>query len=173
MPKLCLIHLAAVLVMSPPALAQGDKLCGRATAKDGDDLLIAGQDIRLHGIDAFEPGQRCTNGRGQAWACGDSARRKLNQLVAGAEVCCERMQATTTRGRVVMRCVVGEMDVGQEMVRAGLALDCPRFSQGRYQGDEAAARAAHRGAWEGEFTAPWVHKGQVYCCAPEFPREWC
>ena len=73
MTKLAYLLLAAVLCLGFPALAQDDKLCGRATAKDGDDLLIAGQDIRLHGIDAFELGQRCTNGKGQAWPCGDAA----------------------------------------------------------------------------------------------------
>jgi endonuclease YncB( thermonuclease family) len=173
MTKLYLFLCATVLVLGFPALAQDDKLCGRATAKDGDDLLIAGQDIRLHGVDAFELGQRCTSSNGQTWACGQAARRKLNQLVAGSEVCCERMQTAKADDRVVMRCVVRDVDVGQEMVRAGLALDCPRFSQGRYQGDEAAAQAAHKGAWEGGFDAPWVHKGTSYCCAPGFPREWC
>lgn len=55
--------------------------------------------------------------------CGRAAQRKLQELIGKDTVCCQRAQASTTRGRVVMRCVLGEKDVGQEMVRAGLAFD--------------------------------------------------
>jgi endonuclease YncB( thermonuclease family) len=163
-----LVLVAASLILSQPAFAQ-DQLCGPATAdKDGDDVFIDGNDIRLHGIDAFERDQTCTQD-GKTWPCGDAARRKLKELVEGrGEVCCRRMQARETRGRVVMRCLLGEIDVGQEMVRAGLALDCPRFSRERYKADEAAAKAEKRGAWAGTFKAPWVWKRQAYCCALNF-----
>jgi endonuclease YncB( thermonuclease family) len=72
-----------------------------------------------------------------------------------------------------MRCLLGEKDIGQEMVRASLALDCPRHSVERYKVDEAAAKADRRGAWEGTFKPPWVQKGQTYCCSDEFPRQFC
>ena len=160
----------SLLLLSLPSFAQ-DKLCGPATAKDGDDLLIAGNDIRLHGIDAFEANQTCIRD-GKVWACGEAARRKLQELVAGGQVCCERMQESKTRGRVVMRCMLGQKDVGREMVRAGLALDCPRHSGERYKADEAAAKAEKAGAWAGTFQAPWSWKGQAYCCTG-YRREFC
>lgn len=169
-----LVLVAASLILSDPVFAQ-ERLCGPATAdKDGDDLVIAGRDIRLHGIDAFEARQTCTRSNGQMWPCGEEARRKLQELVvSGDQVCCQRMQESKTRGRVVMRCLLGQKDIGQEMVRAGLAFDCPRHSRERYKADEAAARAEKRGAWEGAFKPPWTQKGQVYCCAVEFPRQFC
>jgi len=168
-----LVLVAASLNLSPPAFAQ-EKLCGPATAGDGDDLLIADNDIRLHGIDAFEAHQTCRRGDGQTWACGEAALRKLQELVEGrGEVCCQRMQTKKTRGRVVMRCLLGEIDIGQEMVRSGLAFDCPRYSRERYKADEASAKADKRGAWEGAFRPPWVQKGLSYCCTAKFPREFC
>jgi endonuclease YncB( thermonuclease family) len=165
--------LAGVLfLLSQPAFAQ-EKLCGPANARDGDDLVIAGHDIRLHGIDAFEIGQTCTRSDGQTWPCGQEARRKLQELDGGAQVCCERMQKSTTRGRVVMRCVLEGRDIGQAMVRAGLAFDCPHHSRERYKIDEAAAKVAKAGAWAGKFQAPWLWKGSTYCCEADFPREFC
>ena len=162
----------SLLLLSFPSLAQ-DKLCGPATAKDGDDLVIADVDIRLHGIDAFEANQTCIRTDGKTWACGEAARRKLEELVAGKEVCCRLAQKTKTRGRPVMRCMVGEIDLGKAMVAAGLAFDCPRFSRERYKADEAAAKAEKRGAWEGRFKPPWAQKGLSYCCKAEYPREFC
>jgi endonuclease YncB( thermonuclease family) len=171
---MALVLVAAILILAQPAFAQ-EKLCGPATAdKDGDDVFIYGQDIRLHGIDAFEANQTCTRPNGQKWACGEAARLKLQELVQGrGEVCCRRMQARETRGRVVMRCLRGEQDIGQEMVRAGLAFDCPRFSRERYKADEASAKADKRGAGEGTFRPPWLQRGKTYCCAAEFPRQFC
>jgi len=169
-----LVLVTASLILSQPGFAQ-EQLCGPATAeKDGDDLVIADLDIRLHGIDAFEANQTCSRSNGEVWACGEAARLKLGELVRGkGDVCCLRMQAKTTRGRPAMRCLLGEKDIGQEMVRAGLAFDCPRFSRERYKADEAAARAEGRGAWASTFKAPWAWKGQAYCCTAEFPREFC
>jgi endonuclease YncB( thermonuclease family) len=167
-----LVLVAASLILSQPAFTQ-EKFCGHTNAGDGDDLFIDGQDIRLHGIDAFERDQTCTRSNGQTWRCGEAARVKLQELVRGGEVCCQHMHARETRGRVVMRCLLGKIDIGREMVRAGLAFDCPRFSRERYRADEAAAKAENRGAWAGTFKAPWVWKRQSYCCSPEFPREFC
>jgi endonuclease YncB( thermonuclease family) len=168
-----LMLVAASLILSQPGFAQ-EKLCGAANAWDGDDLLIAGHDIRLHGIDAFEANQICTRSNGQTWACGEAARLKLQELVQGrGEACCQRTQRELTRGRVVMRCLLGERDVGREMVRARLAFDCPRYSRERYKADEASAKADKRGAWAGTFRPPWVQKGLLYCCSPKYPREFC
>jgi endonuclease YncB( thermonuclease family) len=169
-----------LLLLGFPAFAQD--ICGFADVKDGDDLVIADVEIRLHGIDAFEANQTCTRSDGKTWACGEAARRKLEELTTGAEetsrsasgqVCCERMKESKTRGRVVMRCLAGQNDVGQEMVRAGLAFDCPRHSREHYKADEAGAKAAKRGAWEGTFKPPWVQRGKTYCCTDEFPRQFC
>ena len=63
---------------------------------------------------------------------------------------------------------------GRELVTAGLALDCPRFSCEGYKADEAGAKLAKRGVWDdGSFEAPWRYKQQAYCCSAEFPRQFC
>ena len=161
-----------LLTLGLPAHAQ-DRLCGRAQAKDGDSIIVNGVKIRLHGIDALELGQACRRANGQAWACGEVAKQEMQRLLQG-EVCCQRMQAANSHTRVVMRCMAAGKDVGKELVTAGLALDCPRFSREGYKGDEAGAKLARRGVWDGgSFEAPWRYKQQAYCCAPEFPRQFC
>jgi endonuclease YncB( thermonuclease family) len=60
---------------------------------------------------------------------------------------CE-LNGERTHDRCVAVCFLEGSDLAAEMVRAGLARDCPRFSGGRYRGAEAQASAA--GATIGE-----------------------
>jgi succinoglycan biosynthesis protein ExoI len=55
--------------------AWADTLSGRATLLDGDTIEIAGERIRLHGIDAPESGQQCQNADARR---GRAARRFLS-----------------------------------------------------------------------------------------------
>ena len=41
------------------------------------------------------------------------------------------------------------------IVRRGWAIDWPRYSHGRYRGEEQAARAEGVGIWSGRFELPW------------------
>jgi endonuclease YncB( thermonuclease family) len=45
-------------------------ISGRAIIIDGDKLEIAGEWVRLHGIDAPEMAQTCTSDQGAEWRCG-------------------------------------------------------------------------------------------------------
>jgi endonuclease YncB( thermonuclease family) len=139
-----------------------EEIVGKAYARDGDDLVINGTRIRLHGIDAFELDQTCSHSGG-SWACGVEAKRALDALVAGKEVRCELAQQSQTHGRSVMRCYVAELEINAEVVKLGFALDCPRFSHGSYEAIEREAQAAARGAWASTFVTPWAHKGKTYC----------
>jgi len=154
--------LMSVAVLGPAWAAPPTELLWQAYAWDGDDLVIDGKRICLHGIDAFERSQTCTKD-GTAWPCGMEAWRTLQELVAGRQVRCVLAQTSETRGRPVMRCYTGDLELNAEMVRLGLAVDCVRFSKGRCAAIEQEARAARRGAWAGTFVQPDASKGQNYC----------
>jgi hypothetical protein len=47
-----------------------------------------------------------------------------------------------------------EPDIGEAMVREGLAINLSGFGEGRYADAESEARAARRGIWRGSFEPP-------------------
>ena len=97
-------------------------LAGPASVIDGDTLRVAGQKVRLQGLAApemDEPG-------------GVEAKNAMIQLVERQEVSCE-LDGTTSYDRVVGICYVGGRDAAELLVVRGLARDCPRFSDGRYE----------------------------------------
>ena len=153
------LHLAGAALGAAPLPTE---LVGTAFAWDGDDLVIAGIRIRLHGIDAFERRQVCMRDD-KLWLCGAVARQVLQALVGDNEVRCEPAQRRKSRGRPVMTCYVGALNLNAEMVRQGLAMDCRRFSNGRYAAMEGEARDARRGVWAGTFVTPAASKGKDYC----------
>jgi endonuclease YncB( thermonuclease family) len=120
---------------------------GAAVVNDGDTVTLAGQRIRLRGIDAPEYGQTCSRG-GSSYACGRQARRELEALIGGRVLSCEGWEKDRY-GRLLAVCRAGEVDLNRRMVEAGWAV-----SFGDYADAEGAARRAGRGLWEGEFTRP-------------------
>jgi endonuclease YncB( thermonuclease family) len=56
------IYFLTALVAGPLAQlgdASSMEVSGKAVIVDGDTLLVGGQEVRLHGIDAAETGQKC------------------------------------------------------------------------------------------------------------------
>jgi len=125
---------------------------GDFTAIDGDSLRKAGQDTRLFGIDAPELHQLCTAQDGKSYACGQEARRALQGLVRGKKLTCRPVD-TDRYGRTVAVCRNGDLDIGREMVRQGFAVAYLRHSLA-YAAEEAEARTAKRGIWQGAFEEP-------------------
>jgi endonuclease YncB( thermonuclease family) len=140
----------------------------RARAVDGDTLRLNGERIRLLGIDAPELAQTCTDAGGGPWSCGEVARRELAGRVAGGAVRCEP-DGHDKYGRVLAYCAAGGQDLGAAMVRAGLAVSYPD-----YGGEEAKARAMHRGIWQGPFVMPreWRASGGNATPDDDPPRDW-
>lgn len=98
--------------------------------RDGDTIEVEGFAVRLQGVAAPELDE----------PLGAESREALVRLVAGRSVVCVP-DGTRTRGRIVAVCSVDGRDLGAALVAAGLARDCPRYSNGRYVALEQAAAA--------------------------------
>jgi endonuclease YncB( thermonuclease family) len=97
-----------------PVIVSGRVLDSQSVV-DGDTLKVAGQSIRLFGIDAPELRQQC-----DGWPAGEEARRALAAIVTARPVECRRV--TTDRyGRTVAVCRAAGEDVGETLARSGMA----------------------------------------------------
>ena len=65
------VVLAALLLLVPSVA--GTDITGKPRVIDGDTFEIAGERIRLHGIDAPETQQTCKDNDGKEWRCGQDA----------------------------------------------------------------------------------------------------
>lgn len=144
--------IAAILLL--PAIAEAADITGPAKVREGDQIQIGASKIRLGGIDAPAVDQLCLNHTGERWTCGAAARDELIKHTDGKDWTCHVRQAADRRGRVVARCEVDGEDVQKWMVKNGWALSYVRVSHD-YDADEAAAREAKAGMWQGAFIAPW------------------
>jgi endonuclease YncB( thermonuclease family) len=112
---------AGLILLGGSALAD---LAGPPRVVDGDTLELAGQRVRLLGVDAPELDQVCQRA-GQEYHCGKVARAALWALV-GLDVRCTPAGATPARDVVLATCSAGEVDLNESMVRSGWALADPR-----------------------------------------------
>ncbi|NEX45933.1 thermonuclease family protein [Pseudotabrizicola algicola] len=111
-----------VSVPSAPEAA----LVGRCYVIDGDTVEISGFRIRLAGIDA--PEMDHPYGAAAKWA--------LVKLCKGQEVRAV-FDGSKSHDRTVATCLLPDgRDLSEEMVKAGLAIDWPKFSGGRYRQHE-------------------------------------
>lgn len=139
------IFAAALVLLSTAASAADVRVI------DGDTFDINGTRVRLWGIDAPEMRQTCTNG----YQAGIQASATLTALLSGrSQLACDQVD-TDRYGRVIAICRFGELDVAAELVRAGMAMDWPRYSNGAYSTHQAEAINAGRGIWAYRCMAPW------------------
>jgi micrococcal nuclease len=123
----------AMLVWAPAAVAHcppGPLTDTVTHVGDGDTIELGAIVIRFEGIAAperDEPG-------------GAKAAAVLRDVLLGKEVRCE-LTGKATYDRCVAICYLGQMNIEAQMVRQGLARDCPRYSGGRYQQAEILAAA--------------------------------
>lgn len=136
--------------------ATSSLLSGRATVIDGDTLEIAGERVRMEGIDAPESDQTCGGGWFGEWKCGRAATDQLRWLVGGRRVDCEAA-GRDKYGRVLGWCSVDGRDINAEMVRTGHAWAFVKYSI-RYQAIEADARRAKVGIWKGDAEPAWIFR---------------
>ncbi len=130
--------------------ASGDKI----VLRDGDSFTLDARDYRLHGIDAPELGQVCKDNLGKDWACGKRARADLLDLVKGHTLSCEE-RAHDKYQRIVATCRdEAGRDIGRAMIEKGMAVSFGGFAEGPYANEEADAKSAKRGLWQGAFDPP-------------------
>ncbi|WP_413716993.1 thermonuclease family protein [Silicimonas sp. MF1-12-2] len=89
---------------------------------DGDTLWLGDIKVRLNGIDAPERDQ----------ARYRAATRALQGFVAGKTVVCQ-LNGEKSYDRYIGTCYVGEYDLAASVIATGNALDCARYSGGRYR----------------------------------------
>jgi len=161
-----------VLVLIPDdGSAARDALSGPARVIDGDTIDIAGERVRLEGIDAPETAQTCPRSDTGAWACGKGATQALRKLIAGQEVGCQR-RGTDKYGRVLGVCFVAGRDINAQMVRDGYAWAFVKYSRS-YVHEEAEARAMRAGIWQGNAEPAWDFRAKRWAGAEQEAPQGC
>jgi micrococcal nuclease len=112
-----------IVAISSPALAdEPTVLTGTVThVRDGDTIEVGKIPIRLNGVSAPELKE----------PLGPQSKKFMRELVNGKNVRCE-LTGAKTYDRLVGTCYLEGEDIGMSVIEAGLALDCPRYSGGRY-----------------------------------------
>ncbi len=146
--------IAALYLMATPAFAD---VTGIASVIDGDTIEVHDQRIRLHGIDAPESRQLCRKD-GERWRCGKDASSALKAFLGSRPVSCEELDRDRYR-RIVAKCAVDGVDIGDWMVSQGWAVAYYQYSY-EYSRAEQRAKSARRGIWAGEFEKPWEWRKQ-------------
>jgi endonuclease YncB( thermonuclease family) len=144
--------LVLCLALLPALSAGAETLTGRARVVDGDTLAIAGDTVRLFGIDAPEHGQVCEKADGSGWACGSWASKELARRVRGVTLSCAGGERDRY-GRLVATCTAAGADIAEGLVRDGVAFAYLKYSR-RYLAVEKQAAVAGAGLWQGRAERP-------------------
>ncbi|WP_425045276.1 thermonuclease family protein [Primorskyibacter sp. S87] len=110
------------------ALSATPLLAGGVQVRDADTIVVSGTPVRLQGVDAPELGT----------AAGRDARRWMVNYLGGKRVTCD-LTGERTHDRFVGVCYADGNDIGAAVIAAGHALDCRRYSGGRYRHLETPA----------------------------------
>jgi endonuclease YncB( thermonuclease family) len=149
--------IVGVLALASAHAVAADDLTGQASIIDGDTLEIHGTRIRLWGMDAPETSQLCRGEDSLQYRCGAKAANDLDAFIAGRAVSCIPI-SLDQYGRTVATCSVGGIDLGEWLVRNGLALDWPQYSKGKFDAIQRDAEHAGRGMWAGSYVEPWLFR---------------
>ena len=126
---------------------------------DADTIEVAGEKVRLSGLDAPELGQPARDARGRRYDAGTLAAEKLtkhlNRKIRDGWNANIRAEGRDKYGRALGMITLMRRgrteDVGSWLVRNGLAV--AEYGE-QYRADEAHARRKRTGLWAGEFERP-------------------
>jgi len=105
---------------------------GKAHVIDGDTIKVRGLKVRLADVNA--PELDMPYGQKAKWKMVSICKGKTVRVVPNGE---------TSYDRIVATCYVdGNVDIGTELIRRGLARDIPVFTGGKYKHLETAAGRA-------------------------------
>lgn len=147
--------LPVLLLVALALPANAEVVSGPAYAVDGDTLVLNGKHVRLAAIDAPELDQSCQRD-GQAWACGEEAKRQLDSMIAGQTVYCQG-EEVDQYGRLLGTCSANRMNLNASMVEYGWATAYRAYSDD-YLAQEHRARSTKAGIWRSEFALPEQHR---------------
>ncbi|MFV0294519.1 MAG: thermonuclease family protein [Hyphomicrobiaceae bacterium] len=132
---------------------------GGAHAIAGGIIRVDNSIVRLDGIEAPEPGQRCRRTNGRSCRCGRDARNATARLVRGHKVTC-KVGSADAHGIRTGTCTERSRDIGEALVKNGNAFSEKGF-MARYADAESAARKARSGIWratEPERPSAWRNR---------------
>jgi len=118
-----LLLLACLIVLIVSREMKAQTSWGRAIVQDGDTIRIGPTHWRLDGVNApelFEP-------------YGQAARVEMQHIIDIDNVTCTWNGTMSYKRYVGICATVHYPDIGAELIRRGLALDCTRYSRGRYR----------------------------------------
>jgi endonuclease YncB( thermonuclease family) len=95
----------------------------------------------------------CRGADSNLYRCGANAANELDSFIARRPINCTSV-SEDQYGRTVATCSVGGADLGERLVRNGLALDWPQYSKGKYDGAQRDAERVGRGIWKGSYVEP-------------------
>lgn len=140
--------------------ARADDFAGQASVVDGDTLEIHGRRIRLWGVDAPESSQLCRGEDSSQYRCGAQAANDLDAFIARRPVNCSPV-SSDPYARSVAICSVDGTNLGEWLVRKGLAVDWPQYSKGQHDGAQREVEHAGSGIWEGSYVEPWLYQACI------------
>ena len=127
---------------------------GKAYAIDGDSLKVAGNEVRLFGIDAPEYNQKCLNADNIEYSCGSLAKKYASDLVKNKEVNCY-YHIKDFYNRYLAKCYIDGVEINKELLKNGMAIIYSyQESDGEAKALEKQARDAKIGIWQGAFENP-------------------
>lgn len=159
-PSVNSIEFKAVRTAQAPAVTPVSdtiRLTGAAHVIDGDTLSLGDVRIRLHGIDAPEMAQTCSDIKGAEWSCGTWSKAVLERLAVGSVTC---VQMDIDRyDRIVGKCYAKDVDLNAEMVTNGAAFAYEKYSKD-YVAHQAKARSDAVGLWRAGVQLPSEYRAE-------------